>query len=120
MKFSYALVIVYHPLRAEEIQYALVQAGYQAQVTRTGSRAQIQLALTTPDLIVIDLNLPDIPGDIILRQIKAQSRLRQSQLILLSEDAQTGIESHDLANLTMMKAANFQQLSELAANLLPI
>jgi DNA-binding response OmpR family regulator len=120
MGFSYALVIVNHPHHSEEIQRALSQAGCQVQLTSTGSRAQIQLAFTTPDLIVLDLNLPDIPGEVILRQIKAQSRLRQSHLILLSEDAQTHIESHDLANLTMMKPVNFQQLSKLAANLLPI
>ncbi len=120
MRFSYALVIVNHPHHAEGIQRALSQAGYHAQVITTGSRAQIQLAFTTPDLIVIDPHLPDIPGEIILRQIKAQSRLRQSHLILLTEDAQTDTETHDLANLTMMKPANFQQLSELVANLLPV
>lgn len=120
MRFSYALVVVNHPHHAEKIQHALSQAGYQAQVISTGSRAQIQLAFTTPDLIVIDLNLPDIPGEIILRQIKAQSRLRQSHLILLSEDAQAGIEALNLENLTMMKPANFRQLSELAVKLLPV
>ena len=120
MRFSYALVIVNHPISAEKIQRALGKAGYQAQVITTGSRAQIQLAFTTPDLIVLDLNLPDIPGEIILRQIKAQSRLRQSQLVLLSEDAQPRIESHDLVNLTLTKPVNAQQLGELAAHLLPI
>jgi DNA-binding response OmpR family regulator len=119
MRLFYALVIVNHSQNAENILRALGQAGYQAKVITTGSRAQIQLAFTTPDLIVLDLNLPDIPGEVILRQIKAQSRLRQSYLILLSEDTQTLIESHDLVNLTMMKPVNFQQLGELAANLLP-
>lgn len=120
MKFSYALVIANHPINTEKIQRALSKAGYQVQVIKTGSRAQIQLAFTTPDLIVLDLNLPDIPGEIILRQIKAQSRLRQSQLVLLSEETQPRLETHDLANLTLIKPVNAQQLGELAAHLLPI
>lgn len=120
MGISYALVIVNLPQYTEDIERALNQAGYQVQVITTGSRAQIQLAFTTPDLIVLDLNLPDIPGEIILRQIKAQSRLRQSHLILLSEETQTGNEPHNPANVTIVKPVNFQQLGELAANLLPI
>lgn len=120
MAFSYALVIVKHPHHAEEIQQALNQAGYQVQLSTTGSRAQIQLAFTTPDLIVLDLNLPDIPGEIILRQIKTQPRLKQSHLILLSEDDQTRSGSHELAEFTLLKPINSQQLNELAAHLQPI
>jgi DNA-binding response OmpR family regulator len=120
MAFSYALVIVKNPHYAEEIQRALNQAGYQVQLSTTGSRAQVQLAFTTPDLIVLDLNLPDIPGEIILRQIKKQPRLRQSHLILLSDDDKTRLESNELADFTLLKPINSQQLNELAAHLLPI
>jgi CheY-like chemotaxis protein len=120
MAFSYALVIVKHPHHAEEIQSALIKAGYQVQLSTTGSRAQIQLAFTTPDLIVLDLNLPDIPGEIILRQIKSQPRLRQSHLILLSEDAQTAKDTKDLADLILMKPVSAEQLGELPASLLPV
>jgi two-component system response regulator RegX3 len=120
MNSFYALVIA-NPLKnSGKLQRALTQAGYQVQCISTGSRAQIQLAFTNPDLIVLDLNLPDIPGEVILRQIKAQPRLDNTQLILLSEDAQAARDTKDLADLILMKPVNSEQLGELAARLLPV
>lgn len=120
MNTCYALVIA-NPLKnAGKLQRALAQAGYQVQCVTTGSRAQIQLAFTNPDLIVLDLNLPDIPGEVILRQIKAQPRLDNTRLILLSEDAQAARDTKDLADLTLMKPVSSKQLGDVAAQLLPV
>ena len=120
MSSFYALVIA-NPLKISgKIQRALAQAGYQVQCVATGSRAQIQLAFTNPDLIVLDLNLPDIPGEVILRQIKAQSRLNNARLILLSEDAQSARDTKDLVDLILMKPVSADQLSDLAAKLIPV
>jgi CheY-like chemotaxis protein len=60
------------------------------QVVTTGSRAQVQLTFTNPDLIVLDLDLPDIDGEVILRQIIAQKRLTETRLILLSHKEDPG------------------------------
>ena len=120
MNSFYALVIANSIKNPGKLQRTLTQAGYQVQCVSTGSRAQIQLAFTNPDLIVLDLNLPDIPGEVILRQIKAQRRLDDTHLILLSEDAQSAKETKDLADLILMKPVNTEQIGELAARLLPV
>jgi DNA-binding response OmpR family regulator len=118
MNSFYALVIASPVKYSGRLQRALTQAGYQVQCVSTGSRAQIQLAFTNPDLIVLDLDLPDIPGEVILRQIKAQPRLDHAHLILLSEDAQTARDTKDLADLILMKPVSFEKLGDLAARLL--
>jgi len=120
MKSFYALVIASPTKYSGRLQRALTQAGYQVQCVTTGSRAQIQLAFTNPDLIVLDLNLPDIPGEVILRQIKAQPRLDHTHLILLSEDAQAATDIKDLADLILMKPVSSEQIGEFAAQLLPV
>jgi len=40
-----------------------------------------------PDLIVLDLNLPDVPGDEVLRQLKAEPQTRNIPVIVASADA---------------------------------
>ena len=40
-----------------------------------------------PDLILLDLNLPDIPGDEVLRRLKADDELHTIPVIMISADA---------------------------------
>lgn len=80
----YALIAAGDPRQARHYQQALRSAGFQVQTVTTAARAQIQLAFSTPDLIVLDMLLPDLPGEVVLRQIDAQRRFDSSTLILLS------------------------------------
>jgi len=84
----YALIATGNTTEAKRTQQTLLNLGFQVEVVTTGSRAQVQLAFTTPDLIILDMNLPDMPGEVVLRQINAQRRLESTALILLS----TGVE----------------------------
>ena len=40
-----------------------------------------------PDLILLDLNLPDIPGDVVLRQVRQDPDLRDIPVVMISGDA---------------------------------
>lgn len=84
MMKPYALITTGNSRQARRYQQALRSAGFQVETVTTGARAQIQLAFTTPDLIVLDMFLPDMPGEIVLRQINAQSRFDSTTLVLLS------------------------------------
>lgn len=90
MQRQYALVITANQEPIRQYAKALQGAGYAVQVVTTGSRAQVQLTFTNPDLIVLDLDLPDIDGEVILRQIIAQKRLNETRLILLSHKEDPG------------------------------
>lgn len=87
MAGKHALVITGKPKLALLCQEALERAGFQVQIESTGARAQVQLAFTNPDLVVLDLNLPDTPGEVILRQLSAHHRFSETRLILLVEEA---------------------------------
>ena len=118
MQRLYALVITANQEPVRQYVETLQGAGYAVQVVTTGSQAQVQLTFTNPDLIVLDLDLPDISGEIILRQIIAQPRLHNTGLILLShkEDSRRKrarrdahvitkpVKSRTLANLAQQEA----------------
>lgn len=92
MRTLHALVITANQEPTREYTKDLQAAGYTVHVVTTGSRAQVELTFTNPDLIVLDLDLPDIDGEVILRQIIAQPRLHNTSLILLSHRGDPGRE----------------------------
>ena len=47
-----------------------------------------------PDLILLDLRLPDLPGEEVLRQLKAQECTRKIPVIVLSADLGTQLSAH--------------------------
>ncbi len=52
---------------------ALEARGYRVEVARDGAEALDRAASTAPDLIVLDLGLPDIDGIEVCRRIRAWS-----------------------------------------------
>ncbi|HET7274455.1 MAG TPA: PAS domain S-box protein [Longimicrobiaceae bacterium] len=40
-----------------------------------------------PDVILLDLHLPDLPGDAVLRRLRADERTRQTPVVVISADA---------------------------------
>lgn len=51
-------------------------------------RVGVEMALTHPlDLILLDLNLPDIPGEEVLRCLRADARTAGTPIVILSADA---------------------------------
>lgn len=99
---AYALLITAKEPLARLSQEALERAGFHVQLETTGARAQVQLAFTNPDLVVLDLNLPDMPGENILRQLNAPARLCRTKgaptrLILLVEENLTAPQTPQVA-----------------------
>jgi CheY-like chemotaxis protein len=52
-----------------------------------GQEAVAVIRKERPDVILLDLNLPDIPGDEILRQLKSDTELADTPVIMVSADA---------------------------------
>jgi two-component system phosphate regulon response regulator PhoB len=54
----------------------------------TGAAARAHLASETPDLLLLDLNLPDMRGWELLEQFKSDARLRHMGVIVLTAHAE--------------------------------
>ena len=54
----------------------LKQRGYQVTVAQDGERALQMLETSSPDLILLDLGLPGLSGDLVALRIKSENRSR--------------------------------------------
>ncbi|HEU0299115.1 MAG TPA: response regulator, partial [Longimicrobium sp.] len=53
-------------------------------------RLGLQLAREhRPDLILLDLHLPDLPGEVVLRELRDDDRTREIPVLVISADATT-------------------------------
>ena len=68
---------------ARVMVYSLREAGHVATVAPTG-HAALLAARVCPDLILLDLGLPDISGDEVLRRLKRQSDTAQIPVVIVS------------------------------------
>jgi signal transduction histidine kinase/ActR/RegA family two-component response regulator len=64
------LVIDDEPLVRSFLTRALVDAGYSVEEAKDGATALDTLTRTTPDLVLLDMTLPDLDGVEILRRIR--------------------------------------------------
>jgi len=113
---AFALIASGNLKNARQYQQALQSAGFQVQVVTTGARAQIQLAFTTPDLILLDANLPDLPAEVIMRQINAHRRLESSVLFLISTDGSFSGDPNRLQTYVFAQAVDPAVLASLASD----
>lgn len=59
----------------EAVQRGLHQAGHAVAVSATGLAGLEQLVLTTPDVVLVDLGLPDLSGLDLIRMVRATSNV---------------------------------------------
>ncbi len=74
----------------EDMRYLLVRTlaldGYQAVAVSGGTDALAYLMGNTPQLIVLDYNMPDMDGLTVLSQIRKDPRLAKIPVIMFSAD----------------------------------
>ena len=81
----------------ELLTYVLEEAGFSVLLARTGTDALALAYSENPSLILLDLLLPDIPGDEICRRLRTHSPTAKTPIIMLTvksdeEDMVRGLE----------------------------
>ena len=69
---------------ATVLENRLKQGGYQVVVAQSGEEALATVKTILPDLILLDLGLPDLPGDIAALRIKSENGNRVIPIIALT------------------------------------
>ena len=98
---------------------ALEMAQYEVEEAYDGAVAQDYLAKYVPDLIILDLHIPYISGDVLLQQIRSDERLKDTRVFLATADANMAAQLRDQAELVLLKPIGFSQLKELAQRFRP-
>jgi CheY-like chemotaxis protein len=100
-------------------QWALERAGYDVEIAKDGAVAQKRLTEIIPDLIILDLHMPNVPGDILLQQIRSDERLANTRVFLATADANMAAQLRDQVELVLLKPISLAQLQELAERFRP-
>ena len=114
-----ALVIEDDKGLADILSAALTVAGYEVAVVRHGTTASQRLHDLTPHLITLDLHLPGIGGQTLLKQIREDERLANTYVMLVTADARLAQSLENDATLVLVKPVSYSQLNLLAQRLLP-
>lgn len=69
---------------ASLVEFNLKQAGLETMVALTGEQALALAGQRVPDLVVLDLMLPDISGRDVCRRFRADPRLRAVPVVMLT------------------------------------
>jgi DNA-binding response OmpR family regulator len=80
------------------IRSYLEKAGFTVLSTGSGAEAITMAAAAAPDLVVLDLGLPDVPGEMVARELRATAAMHIAPRILMltakssEEDRVRGLE----------------------------
>jgi CheY-like chemotaxis protein len=97
---------------------ALQQAGYETESIADGLIARRRLMEIVPRVIILDLHIPHVDGEDLLRQIRSDRRLSVVRVVLATADAVKAEELQPQADLVLLKPISFSQLSLLAGRFL--
>jgi CheY-like chemotaxis protein len=106
-----ALIIDDDPNILSYFSFALEMGGYKVDTAANGRTARWKLADSRPDLIMLDMHLPDAFGADILSEIRADGRLQDVFVILATGEPQS-VDPHTdkMANFVLSKPVEHQQL----------
>lgn len=96
---------------------ALQAAGFETEVVNAGDKALERLADIVPDVVVLDLHLPQVAGTDILRHIRAEDRFANTRVLVTTADARLAETLEDQADLVLVKPISFNQLRDLASRI---
>ena len=71
------------------IKFTLTQAGYTVMEACDGRDAMTKLAGTVPDMLITDLNMPNMDGIELIRQARGLAKMKYTPIVMLTT------ESHD-------------------------
>jgi two-component system response regulator RegX3 len=102
---------------ADVFSLALQAADFETEMVRDGAAALAWLAKSVPDVVILDLHLPYVAGPDILRQIRADTRLSKTKVILVTADDRLADVLREQADLVLLKPISPEHLCLLATRM---
>lgn len=91
------LVVDDDPYILMSLEFLMKKNGYQVMIARNGTEALDAIRTSKPDLILLDIMMPDVDGYSICKQVKSKKELRHIHIVFISaktkeSDIQKGLE----------------------------
>ncbi len=100
----------------ELVAFTLKDAGYDVLVAEHGKKALAKLADTPVDMIITDLNMPEMDGNELIRHVRGMGPYKFTPIVMLTTEAQEKkkIEGKNAgANGWIVKPFKPEQLAEI-------
>ncbi|SFH47759.1 response regulator transcription factor [Modicisalibacter xianhensis] len=78
------LIVDDEPNIVLSLEYLMQRSGFEVDTANDGSQALQALQTQPPDLVLLDISLPDISGFDVLRQLRQTSSMRTLPVIMLT------------------------------------
>ena len=114
-----ALIVEDDAKLADIFSEAVKASGFTATVAVNGRLAMERLDEIIPTLILLDLHLPDVSGDVVLGHVQQDERLADCIIILTTADAWMAETLRSQVDFVLMKPISFIQLRDLTGRLRP-
>jgi DNA-binding response OmpR family regulator len=111
---QFALVIEDDAEIARFFALVLKDVGFAVESLHNGRVALARLAEIVPRLVILDMNMPSVSGVEILNRIRADARLEDVPVIVVTANPQMADHVYDLADLVLNKPVSYDQLHDLA------
>ena len=119
MTAPFALVIEDDADTAKIFKEALQDAGFVAEAFTNGHEAQARLVFTTPELILLDIHLPSLSGEVLLRQLRGRKRLANVAVLIITGDPEAAERYQSEGYQTLLKPVGYEALRAIAEQLMP-
>jgi two-component system chemotaxis response regulator CheY len=116
------LIVDDSPSMRQMIAFTLTRAGYEVAQGVNGKDGLVQLAKHQPQLIISDLNMPEMDGLEFIRQLRALAGSRLTPVLMLtteSDSAKKQLGKSAGATGWLVKPFQPEQLLQVIARVLP-
>lgn len=115
------LIVDDEPNIVMSLEYTFRKSGYEVFIARDGKEAIDILEVQTPDMIILDVMMPNVDGYATIEYVKKQAQLKHCKVIFLSaknkeSDIEKGLQLG--ANAYMTKPFSIKKLIEQVQELL--
>jgi DNA-binding response OmpR family regulator len=84
MQAKKILVVDDDPYILMSLEFLMKKAGHTVMIARNGTEALESIKMEIPDLILLDIMMPDVDGYSICKQVKSKKDLKHIHIIFLS------------------------------------
>lgn len=110
MDKALALVVEDSSLLAVYFAKVLSDAGYKVEIAEDGQVAMNWLKKNVPDLILLDLNIPNVSGEKVLANIRIEKRFGATRILAISGSPTRASQIRDKVDLILHKPVEYKQL----------
>ena len=114
------LVVENNRLVRELLQDVLSDEGYQVIVATNSEEALTAIATIIPNLLTLELELPGISGEVMLKELRQRDDTRDLPVVIVSAKHPISKELRTLAQATITKPFDLDKFLAIIRKLIPL